>query len=81
MTSSNLSVTVGGTEDFTEYQCFADNAGFFNQTSRIANLTRGCELKKWMDGWMDGRTDGRTDERTDRRMDMDGRRHSFHPHV
>ena len=49
MTFSSLSVTVGGTENFTEYQCFADNGGFFNQTSRIANLTRGCELKKWMD--------------------------------
>ena len=46
MTFSNLSVTVGGIEDFTVYQCFADNAGFFNQTSGIANLTRGCELKK-----------------------------------
>ena len=65
MTSSNLSVTVGGTEDFTEYQCFADNAGFFNQTSRIANLTRGCELKKWMDGWMDEQTDGQTNGQTD----------------
>ena len=60
MTFSSLSVTVGGTEDFTEYQCIADNGEFFNQTSGIANLTRGCELKEWMDGWTNRRTDRQT---------------------
>lgn len=40
-TNSTLTITVDEDNDFTEYRCFADNAGFFNATSRNALLVRG----------------------------------------
>ena len=43
-TNSTLTIIVDEDNDFTEYRCFAYNAGFFNATSRNALLVRGGKI-------------------------------------